>query len=229
MEVYIVKLNSKVANHLAIKEPIIGCFTTLEKAEEAINEIRKIYKTSLHITDYQFIKTTIDVNRLVQLKPQKQIEILEPTKKNLIKIENYRPTIKKEKDIEYVYCPKRQKFYVHEKEVQVTQIFLHFLMTHFQYPIEQIELEYRLKDMNGKDKRIDILVSDTEGKPLIVVECKNTDIELSQKVFDQAKNYNNVLKAKYIVVANHIYYDVRFFDEEDKMYKVTFEIPKFSN
>ena len=42
---------------------------------------------------------------------------------------------------------------------------------------------------NGMDYRADIVVYDRSAHPLLVVECKRPEVELSQEVVDQAIRY----------------------------------------
>ncbi len=52
------------------------------------------------------------------------------------------------------------------------------------------------------DRKIDILISDSEGKPLIVVETKNIRRPLNQRVVDQAASYTFGVSAPYAVITN---------------------------
>lgn len=52
------------------------------------------------------------------------------------------------------------------------------------------------------DKRFDIVVFDSKGVPLIVVECKAPHIHVDQKVMDQIVRYNQTLTTPYLIVTN---------------------------
>ena len=56
--------------------------------------------------------------------------------------------------------------------------------------------------LGEKQFRADILVYDRNVKPLMVVECKRPEVELTSEVLDQAVRYNMVLDVKYIVITN---------------------------
>ena len=43
---------------------------------------------------------------------------------------------------------------------------------------------------------------DREAHPLLIVECKRPEVELSQEVVDQAIRYNRALDVRYIVITN---------------------------
>lgn len=56
--------------------------------------------------------------------------------------------------------------------------------------------------LGGKQFRADILVYDRKAQPLVVVECKRPEVELTAEVLDQAIRYNMVLNVKYIIITN---------------------------
>ena len=56
--------------------------------------------------------------------------------------------------------------------------------------------------LGGKQYRADILVYDRSLQPLMVVECKRPDVELTAEVLDQAIRYNMVLNVRYIAITN---------------------------
>jgi hypothetical protein len=56
-------------------------------------------------------------------------------------------------------------------------------------------------------QRADIVVMGSDGKPLLVAECKAPDIDFTNnntlhEVFLQASRYNAVIEARYIVLTN---------------------------
>ena len=56
--------------------------------------------------------------------------------------------------------------------------------------------------LGDKQFRADILVYDRQARPLVVVECKRSEVELTQEVLDQAIRYNMVLDVKYMIITN---------------------------
>ena len=56
--------------------------------------------------------------------------------------------------------------------------------------------------LGDKQFRADILVYDRKAQPLVVVECKRPEVELTAEVLDQALRYNMVLDVKYIIITN---------------------------
>jgi hypothetical protein len=50
-------------------------------------------------------------------------------------------------------------------------------------------------------RRCDIVVY-RDGQPWMIVECKKSEIPLTQKVCDQACRYNTVLRVPYLLLTN---------------------------
>jgi type I site-specific restriction endonuclease len=95
----------------------------------------------------------------------------------------------------------RKQFVALTPEEWVRQHCIHFLIS--VYPKELIAVEGSLK-VNGMKKRFDILVYNKQLKPFLIVECKRTDVEISQKTIDQALAYNHCLNADNILLTNGI-------------------------
>ena len=100
-----------------------------------------------------------------------------------------------------VWDPLRRKSVSLTPEEEVRQWFISVLSTGMKVPEHMMMSEVALK-WNGLDYRADILVYDRSAHPLLVVECKRPEVELTQEVVDQALRYNNVLDVRYIVITN---------------------------
>lgn len=105
----------------------------------------------------------------------------------------------------YIYDILRRKYIVLTPEEWVRQHFVHFLINQHQYPKSLIKLESSLK-YNTLLKRTDIQVYGRDGKLMMIVECKAPYIKLTQNVFSQAAEYNQVLKAEYLTITNGMIY-----------------------
>ncbi len=64
-----------------------------------------------------------------------------------------------------------------------------------------IEKEIRYHKLR---KRLDVLVFDTNGQPLILCECKAPKVSLSQDTLQQVSRYNVSLQAKHLLITNGI-------------------------
>ena len=93
----------------------------------------------------------------------------------------------------------RKQFVALSPEEWVRQHCIHLLVNY--YPKQLIAVEGSLK-VNGMNKRFDILVYDKELKPFLLVECKRTEVEITQKTIDQVLAYNHTLNAPNIFLTN---------------------------
>ena len=102
-----------------------------------------------------------------------------------------------------VFDPLRRRFVALTPEEEVRQKLLYHLVEQLQVPAGLVAVEYSVK-VNGLDKRADVVVFDTEGRPLMVVECKASTVALDQAVLEQALRYHSALKPKYLLLSNGV-------------------------
>lgn len=95
----------------------------------------------------------------------------------------------------------RRKYVRLTPEEWVRQNFLRYLVTEGKYPPGLIGVEVNFP-LNGLKRRADILIYSRTGKPVMIVECKEPQVKIDDKVFDQIVTYNLGLKVPYIVVTN---------------------------
>ena len=100
-----------------------------------------------------------------------------------------------------VWDPLRKKYVTLTPEEEVRQWFITVLHEGMKVPLHMMMSEAAIK-WNGLDYRADIVVHDRQARPLMVVECKEPEVELTQGVVDQALRYNNALNVRYIVITN---------------------------
>lgn len=100
-----------------------------------------------------------------------------------------------------IWDPLRKKEVARTPEEEVRQWFIGVLTSKFQVPLHMMMSEAGLK-LGEKQFRADILVYDRKSQPLVIVECKRPEVELTQEVLDQAIRYNMVLDVKYIIITN---------------------------
>lgn len=137
------------------------------------------------------------------------------------------PKTRINKGISEVYDPIRKKYLVLTPEEWVRQNCVQFFTNILGIPSYQINLEYSLK-LNGLGKRIDILVRNSQGKSILLVECKAENVPLTQEVIYQASRYNLVMKAPLLMVTNgksSFYFKINF--EKNDVENLT-ELPKWS-
>lgn len=126
----------------------------------------------------------------------------------------------------------RKKWVKLTPEEWVRQNFVQYLIREGKYPqgLIGIEINFRLNNMK---KRVDILVHNRKGEPVMIVECKSPEIRISDfyedKVYDQLGEYNFGYKVPYVIVTNGIVnYAFRFSIASGK-YEHLIEIPLYED
>lgn len=100
-----------------------------------------------------------------------------------------------------IWDPLRKKEVALTPEEHVRQWFIGVLSQQLNVPLHMMMSEAGFK-LGDKQFRADILVYDRSAKPLMVVECKRPEVELTPEVLDQAIRYNMVLNVRYMVITN---------------------------
>ena len=100
-----------------------------------------------------------------------------------------------------VWDPLRKKEVALTPEERVRQWCIGVLRDRMGVPAHLMMSEAGFK-LGDKQFRADILVYDRQARPLVVVECKRPEVELTQDVLDQAVRYNMVLDVKYMIITN---------------------------
>ena len=104
-------------------------------------------------------------------------------------------------DVFMVFDPLRRNYYVLTPEEFIRQIFVKWMINDLGYPSSVMANEIGIK-LNDTYRRCDTVVFSTSGNPLMIIEYKAHDINITQDVFDQIVRYNMALKANYLVVSN---------------------------
>lgn len=126
----------------------------------------------------------------------------------------------------FIYDIVRKKEVVLTPEEWVRQHIVHYLIEEKKYPISLIALEKKLT-LNGLTKRTDILVFNRQGTPEILIECKATNIKISQDTFDQIAQYNMNLNATYLMVSNGLEHFYCKMDHKNETYQFLKDIPDY--
>ncbi len=121
----------------------------------------------------------------------------------MIKIEYppYNPKIKKEKQREFIFDAVRKRWVVLTPEEWVRQNFLQYLIQVKKYSpaLIAVEKEIQLGDIK---KRFDIVVYDSNTQPLMLIECKEMNVDLTPQVLNQVLRYNIAMQVPYLVITN---------------------------
>ena len=117
-----------------------------------------------------------------------------------IKLDKYRPS-----STSY-FDPVRKYFVPKTPEEEVRQKTIEFLATHLGVPLNRFRVEEAMTHVKkGARGRADIVVyrDDEKNKPLMVVECKAPEVDIScDEVREQAERYRDILSADYIMLVN---------------------------
>lgn len=97
----------------------------------------------------------------------------------------------------------RKKIVALTPEEFVRQNFISWLIKHRSFPVSLMANEVEII-LNNTKKRCDTVVYGRQCEPLVIVEYKAPNVEITQNTFDQIVRYNRELKAKYLVVTNGI-------------------------
>lgn len=105
------------------------------------------------------------------------------------------------RDRKTIWDPLRKKEVSLTPEEEVRQWCINVLSKTLDVPLHMMmsEVAFRLGE---KQFRADIIVYDRNASPLMVVECKRPDVEISAEVLDQAVRYNMVLDVEFIMITN---------------------------
>jgi hypothetical protein len=120
----------------------------------------------------------------------------------------------------------RKKNIVITPEEWVRQHFVQYLIREKHYPKSLIKLEGGHK-LHGMAKRSDIIVFNSHGDKILLVECKAPSVSIDQKTFDQVARYNMVHKVKLLAVSNGLTHYYCRIDFESRDYKFIEELPDY--
>lgn len=100
-----------------------------------------------------------------------------------------------------IWDPLRKKDVALTPEEHVRQWCIGILSGTMQVPLHMMMSEAGFR-LGQKQFRADILVYDRSAQPLMIVECKRPEVELTQEVLDQAIRYNMALDVRYMMITN---------------------------
>ena len=124
--------------------------------------------------------------------------------------------------------PVRRKYVRLTPEEWVRQNFIQYLVNEGKYPAGLLGVEVMFR-LNKLKRRVDILVHNRLGRPVMIVECKAPDVKIDDKVFDQIVCYNIGLRVPYIVVTNGIDHYACKIDHSTCKYEFLLVIPLYED
>ena len=147
----------------------------------------------------------------------------------LLNMPNYSNRIRLRKQDEQVqiFDPIRGKWLVLTPEEWVRQNTIIYISDTLGVPMTRIANEVAI-NYNGLTKRCDSIIYDDYGKPLIIIEYKRTDVQITQHVFDQIATYNLQLRVPYLIVSNGLQHILCKVDFENRKYIFAEQWPKYN-
>ena len=147
----------------------------------------------------------------------------------LLNMPNYSNRIRLRKQDEQVqiFDPIRGKWLVLTPEEWVRQNTIIYISDTLEAPMTRIANEVAI-NYNGLTKRCDSIIYDDYGKPLIIIEYKRTDVQITQHVFDQIATYNLQLRVPYLIVSNGLQHILCKVDFENRKYIFAEQWPKYN-
>ena len=113
---------------------------------------------------------------------------------------------KKEAEKTLVFDPLRKKWIVLQPEELVRQCLILWLHEELRYPLQRMSAERGI-NVQSLSRRYDLLVYDKQLQPWLLAECKAPKVALSDRVWEQAGQYNwfdERLRVPYILITNGI-------------------------
>ena len=139
----------------------------------------------------------------------------------------YAPKMMEKDGKKLIFDPLRQKYVVLTPEEWVRQRFINYLITVKGYPKELMGNEIALT-LNGTSRRCDTVVYDKYLAPLMVIEYKAAQVNITQAVFDQIVRYNMVMQVNYLIVSNGRSHYCCEIDYNNKRYNFLEDVPSYA-
>jgi len=127
----------------------------------------------------------------------------------------------------FIFDEIRKKHLVLTPEEWVRQHFIQFLIQKKNFPKSLIQIEAGLT-LNKLQKRTDIVVFNTHGERILIVECKAPSIKINQAVFDQAARYNSVHKTGWLCVTNGLKHCYARINHESASFSFVQDLPFYT-
>jgi len=145
-----------------------------------------------------------------------------------LNLPTYEAKIRKNSNGLEIFDPLRRKYIALTPEEWVRQHFINYLINYKNYPASLMANEAGIK-LNSLIRRCDTVVYNNQLEPLMIIEYKESKVQITQNVFDQVVRYNTVLKVPYIVVSNGISHYCCRMNYEDQSFEYLTDIPEYQS
>lgn len=106
--------------------------------------------------------------------------------------------------INEIFDAVRKKWIVLSPEEWVRQNMLQYLLVVKKYPGSLIAVEKEIK-LGELKKRCDIVIYNRQSQPWMIIECKEMNVNLSQKTMGQILRYHIALQSSFLIITNGSY------------------------
>ncbi|WP_285057088.1 type I restriction enzyme HsdR N-terminal domain-containing protein [Pedobacter ginsengisoli] len=128
----------------------------------------------------------------------------------------------------FIFDEIRKKHLVLTPEEWVRQHFIQYLILEKKFPRSLIQIEGGLS-LNKLQKRTDVVIFNTHGERIMVIECKAPAVKISQATFDQAARYNSVHKTKWLVVTNGLMHCYAQINHQEEKFIFVKDLPEYTS
>ncbi|MBD8389808.1 type I restriction enzyme HsdR N-terminal domain-containing protein [Dysgonomonas sp. BGC7] len=122
----------------------------------------------------------------------------------------------------------RRKFIALTPEEWVRQHFVNYLIVNKGYSASLIANEIQI-NLHNQKRRCDTVIYDKGLSPIMIVEYKAPEVNITQDVFDQIVRYNIVLRVKYLVVSNGLNHYCCKLNYETQSFEYLSDIPSYND
>lgn len=112
--------------------------------------------------------------------------------------------IQQREGINEIFDAVRKKWILLSPEEWVRQNMLQYLLIVKKYPRSLMAVEKGIM-LGELKKRCDIVIYNRHSQPWMIIECKEMNVKLSNKVIDQILRYHATLQSKFLVITNGNY------------------------
>ena len=145
-----------------------------------------------------------------------------------LNLPTYSLNVKSKEGRKYIFDPVRKKFVVLNPEEWVRQNFIQYLVQDRAFPLSLISVEQEFL-FNRMKKRSDILVHDSSGTPVLMVECKAPGVKINKQVFEQIGLYNLSYQLPWLIVTHGMKHFCCKIDKTKGGYVFADEIPTWTD
>ncbi|MBF6598529.1 MAG: type I restriction enzyme HsdR N-terminal domain-containing protein [Fermentimonas sp.] len=143
-----------------------------------------------------------------------------------LNLPSYDAKIRKNGSLMEIYDSLRRKYVALTPEEWVRQHFVNWLIRDKEYPTSLMANEAGIR-LNSLTRRCDTVVYNPYLDPLMIIEYKESNISITQDVFDQVVRYNKVLKVQYIIVSNGVNHYCCKMNYDKQSYDFLTDIPNY--